>query len=124
MAAPENLSLSETRGIDYRLYSLTRPTKEVVLRMYSGNFPSLFKLPVMATATLRGKAQVTDTTIRWQPAPSLRGRETLLRLGEGITYPEFMHVWYDSLNSPAAAEADSIIQTIRPEAAMPHEKEI
>jgi hypothetical protein len=116
IAAPDSLKLRENRTADYQLYSLASPSDKVILRIYSGNFPSLFKLPDAAAAALQGKATMSDTTILWQSGASLRGRETLIRLGEGVPYPEFVHAWYDSLTPAAAAEGDSIIRTIRAEA--------
>jgi len=121
LTAPDTLKLREAHAADFQLYSLTARSGRVLLRIYSGNFPSPLRLSSTIIPALQSKPLMTDTTIRWRSGTGVLGRETLFRIGKGTEYPEFLDVWYDSLSHVLAAEGDSIIQTIRPESTgMPH----
>lgn len=115
LTAPDSLSLHETRGTDFQVYALASPSGDALLPVYSGNFRSPIRISDSIVATFQSKRLMSDTTIRWRSSAELVGRETLVRIGKGVVYPEFLHVWYDSLTPAAAADGDSIIHTIRPE---------
>jgi len=115
MSVPDRMSVHETRGVDFLLYSVQGLANNLVLRMYVGNFPSSEKLNQSVIDAFREKPSLTDTTVSWQSGSALRSREALIRLGSGTHYPRFLHVWYDSLSPRAAALDDSIIRTIVPD---------